>query len=295
MLDKRTVLLGWFLLVLLRASDVHACASCGGGGDDALVLYPNETWKVLIGLGRTSGYQYVQPDGRIGHSAGPDAQDMVAVSMGKAFSRRLALTVTVPYLRNVNVVATRRGFSDPSATLRWTVVAPDFTVPELPQVQLLVGLRYGILGSIYEAQRADLLDVFGAGFDEAKVGCDVWFGMFPIQFGTAFMALFPLPRLVTGSVIQPGAAFRALLTLAYTRVDVGRIWFGLSRDVQSLLKQDGEVQAQSGKIAHNLAGGLDAYVSPMDVIRLSAAQQAAFASANALASLTLQLAYSRAW
>jgi len=198
---------------LVVSSNALACASCGSGSDDPLVLWPSEKFKTYVGVSTTGGFEAVGADGQRGRDAGPTSRDSLVVAVGKALREDLFTTITMNGLQTRNQKSSLRSVGDPMLAVRWSWLMPDFTEPALPQIQLMASYKFAHAKALQETQRLDLLDAFSTGLPETKWGVDVFWGMSPVKGGFAIAALFPEERRLGPSVVFPGNGLRLTGTL----------------------------------------------------------------------------------
>ena len=289
----------WSVLVaaaqLLTAPVLQACASCSTNGDESLVLYPNETWKLYVGATRRADFTYIKPNGVQGYARSPDTQDIFTLAAGRALGSRAFVTVAVPLLRNARGGEVAWGSGDVSVGGRFTVVTQTFMEPWLPQVQLIAGYRGAFGRSEWGALRPDALDAVGSGFNEVRTGVDVWFGMHPVQFGVAVLGGVSLPQRADGEALRPGPLVRALTSAGYYLEGWGRATVSAAFEVQGDLVRGSTTQLQSGKRAASLGAAVEAQVTPVDTLRLSGGRLMGLWSRNTLVVSSLSVAYLRAW
>ncbi|NDE15418.1 hypothetical protein EBZ80_10860 [bacterium] len=278
-----------------------ACASCGSGGDDPLVLFPAESLKIYAGATVTPTLASTGPDGEILTSSGPDRRATTTVAAGVALSRRAFLTVSDAIVSNARGDASRSGPGDPVLSGRYTLVMPQLAQPLVPQVQLLGGYRPAIATSIHDATDANLLDVFGSGFDEWRAGFDVWFGMFPVKPGFALIMTESIPARHNDILLQPGRLYRATTSLtgvAELPFLDGSTWplkiaAGLTNDQRGPALQDGDSVPASRQSATGAFASADVGVSSSGNIKVSLARQGiAGRIRNAVASTSWTVAWS---
>jgi hypothetical protein len=274
---------------------VAACASCGSGGDDALILAPSEIWKASISMARTGDFTYLKPDGQAGAAVNPVARDAFTVAVARSMGPRAFLTATLPTVRNVGDAGERWGVGDPSVGLRYTLVPQSFTEPWLPQLQAMAGYRHALGRSVNEAVDPSLLDVFGTGHAEARAGLDLWWGMFDWKLGTAQQLLAPLARSVGQVRTRPGYGLRSTVTAGYGREGWGRVVAGLVREQAGDQQLDGASVPGSGRLTHTLFATADAEVTEADTLRLTAARAGVLESYNTSRTSAFSLAWMRAW
>lgn len=271
-----------------------ACASCGSGSDDPLILYPSQNWRFLLGLARTSGFRTVTSDGSLGRENAPASRETLTLAMGKSIRPDAFATFTLPLLRNQGHGKARRGTGDPSLALRWTLVPQDVTLWWVPQVQFMLSHRFVLGRPIQEATDANRLDVFGQGFPETRIGIDVFHGMSAVKMGFAHALLFPGERTYAGSALAPGLGVRTTLTVGYGQTNLGKILVGIVHETRSERRQGGEVIEDSGTIENSVFLTVDAEFGVADMLRASFVRRSAFGdNRNGSRSDTFSLAWLR--
>lgn len=274
-----------------------ACASCGSGTDDPLILYPNEDAKVYLGYAHASGYRTVGSEGDFSAAAGPKAKDTLTVALGKSITRRAFLTTTLPYARNERDGEARSSFADPSVSGRFTAVMPSIASPWVPQVQLVVGHKTAQARSLHTTETpGSLLDVFGSGFPEWRAGVDVWYGLSALKVGAALAFVFPEERSFDGRSYEPGVGQRGTATVGYSWSGTLKTTGGANREERSAFTIDGEQQARSEQVNNSAFLNQDVMLTPLDTLRVGYSRQAAFgANRNTARTTTVALAYMRAF
>lgn len=272
-----------------------ACASCGSGSDDPLILAPDESFKVYVAASRTGDYSYLEPGGAAGFSVGPVAKDVFTVAAGKSLGPQAFMTITVPTMRNLCAGADRWGLSDPLLALRWTALPQSFVTPWVPQVQVLAACKAALVPSAQDSVDGERLDVFGSGEWEARGGLDVWWGMWSWKFGAAFTAAFPFAHRWLDDTVQGGLRLRGTVTVGYGRDGLGRLVAGVVREDQGDSRLNGRSLRNSGHGLHSLFATADATLTPFDTLRLGVSRAAAFWSENTSQANAVTLAYMRAW
>jgi hypothetical protein len=271
----RSIFLGAALLSLLPAfSDTAiACASCGSGGDDPLILYPNQQWRFYLGASRSFGFKTVKANGDAGDENAPAQKDSLTLAIGRAISQTAFVTFTVPYLQNSRGDESQRAFGDPLLAGRWTVIQQDFANPFLPQTQLVAAHRFAQARSQQEGTDPSRLDVFGQGVSETKLGVDVFHGLNALKWGFAYVFLFPEERNLGGKDIYIGLGQRGLVTLGYGISGMGKAQAGYTRNLRSNKKIDGQEIPSSDVIENGAFLTVDAEINDSDVIRLTWAEK----------------------
>lgn len=284
-----------FAALALGAGRARACASCGSGGDDPLILYPNESLKFYLGLSQLSDFHNVDPDGSLSTAGGPSSKETLTLSGGYAISPRAFVTLTAPYIRNSLDGDSRSAFGDPSLAGRYSVVMQSLAQPWVPQVQLIAGYKHAQARSLRESnEMKTLIDVFGNGFSEAKMGVDVWYGMAAVKFGAAHTVSKPLKRDFDDVTYEPGLVQRSTTSLGYLWAESWKTTIGMSRELRGALKVDGASQPNSQQQNNSAFLNLDVMTSALDSVRLSYARQAfAFRNQNTTSSRSVSMAYMR--
>ena len=258
------------------SSDAFGCASCGSGGDDPLILYPNQDWRFYLGASRAFGFKTIKADGSLGDENAPTFKDALTLAIGKAITPFSFVTVTLPYLQNWKDNTYKRGVGDPILAARWTVVPQDISAPWIPQLQLMGSYRFAQAKPQQEADNPYRLDVFGQGVPETKLGIDIFQGMTDVKFGAAQSFLFPGERNLGGQTTYPGFGARSVVTLGYGISNVGKMLTGYTRETRSKKKINGLEIDNSEVIDNGFFVTCDAEVTPMHMARLTWSRKAAF-------------------
>lgn len=297
MMDRQFFVSGLMILLSTLSTRVFACASCGSGGDDPLILYPWESYKIYAGFARSSGFTLFDTAGRESFQLAPDTRNTTTISLGHTFSSRLFSTLTAPYIVNKRDSYERSGWGDPMVTTRYTLVAQDISIDWKPQVQAIMALRAGQAKSVYDYQDPALLDVFGSGVPEGRLGVDVWHGMFDWKIGFAQTVTAPLEarRSQIGEV-KNGLSLRSTLTMGYGWGDLGKVIFGMNREQTTKKAIDGKAWANSDTLSHGVFLSADAKIEQNSSLRLTVSRMAAFGAArNTSRSDTVTMALTRAF
>ena len=270
-----------------------ACASCGSGGDDPMILYPNESAKLYLGLAHSSGYRDVGVNGNDTDAAGPDSKATFSLALAKSFSRRAFATMTIPYARNQKESESRQSLADPSFTGRFTAVMPNIATLWIPQVQILFGYKTARAPSIRETRP---INVFGTGFPEWRAGVDVWYGLAALKFGIAWVIAYPESRQFGSRDYQPGIGQRATATIAYSWTSMFKSTFGVNREQRNNFVIDGTTQPGSDQGNNGAFLNHDVMLTPVDAIRFGYSRLAAFGgNRNTARATNVNLAYMRSF
>ena len=295
MLDLSKKLL--FTAMMLGASDAWACASCGSGGDDPLILYPWEQWKIYTGFAKTDDFTPINAAGDTSREMGPQSRNTTTVSFGRSFNHRTFATVTAPYIVNRRGPYERSGWGDPMLTGRYTVLQQDITEEWQPQVQAIASLRAGQATSKYDSEDLARLDVFGSGVPEWRVGVDIWHGITNFKGGLAQTVTGPLATKTTDyGVIRTGITYRSTATVGYGWGDRGKVITGINREQTTAYQLEGVKQADSDTLSHSAFISADAKIEHHASVRMTVARAAAFArNKNTSRSDSVTVAFTRAF
>ncbi len=283
--------------MMIAATDVLACASCGSGGDDPLILYPWETWKVYTGFSKTADFTPINAAGETSREIGIESRNTTTVSFGHSFNHRSFATVTAPYFVNRRGEYQRSGWGDPMLTGRYTVLQQDITAEWLPQVQAIAAVRSGQATSKYDSEDLAKLDVFGSGVPEWRVGVDIWHGMSDFKAGLAQMMTGPLSSKKTEfGVIRPGMNYRSTATVGYGWGDRGKVIAGVNREQTTAYQRNSVQQPDSDTLAHSAFISVDAKIEHHASLRVTASRVAAMArNKNTSRSESVTVAFTRAF
>ncbi|NBX16713.1 MAG: hypothetical protein EBR09_05040 [Proteobacteria bacterium] len=282
-----------FALIPLRGL---ACASCGSGSDDPLILWPNEQLKTYVGFSTSSRFETVDPQGKFGKESGPKSRDALTLAVGKALRNDVFFTVTLPVQQNRLEGSSFRSLGDPMIAVRWSWWLPDFTEPLRPQLQLMTSYKLAHSKSLQETTRTDLLDAFGTGIPELKLGVDAFWGMSTIKGGLALAGLFPEERRLGRTAVFPGNGLRSTSTVGYSLGGDNKILAGLVREMREQRRSDGQRVVQSEVLAHSIFVTLDWSPAPHNMIRFSLSDKGrVLENKNMIAASSLSLAWLAAW
>lgn len=283
---------GFFCINLPLA---YACASCGSGGDDPLILYPNESDKLLVAAARTAGLRNIDMNGSEATAGGPTERHAFTLAYGRSFSMRSFATLTLPMLRNAREGTAKTAVGDPSFATRYTLHMASLTNPWAPQVQILAGFKPGLARSIQETQDPKgLLDVFGTGFSEMRAGLDLWLAQFDQKVGMAQTFSLPLPSKFDGTTYTPGIISRSTLTLGYQWLHDAKTLVGINREQRGELRAAGTAIPNSDQLNYAIFTTQDWLPDEHSMFRLTLSQQAAFGkNKNTARSSTITVVYQR--
>lgn len=293
------------LVSLSYAGQSWACASCGSGGDESMVLFPAETTKAQTGLVFTPTLQSTGPDGSVLTSSGPDQRATFSAAVGQSLGRRAFVVLAASVLTNFRTdhsgscshSCSETGLGDPVISGRWTAVMPSLAEPWIPQVQILAGYRPALARSIHTSADPNQLDAFGSGFSEVRSGLDIWFGMFPVKPGLAIAVTESLPARYEGILLQPGRLVRgtsSLTVLAPVAGQALKFAAGVTMDRRSDSRLDGERVEDSRQTTNGWFASADLNVSDPDTVKLSVSQQGGWGKRmNSVLATSLSVSWSR--
>jgi hypothetical protein len=284
------------LFLILAPQQSQACASCGSGGDDPLILYPNESYKLYVSFTQTSDYELIDLRGNVGTQVGPEKKQQLQVSTGMSLSQRLFVTLSLPYIKNIAESRAKSGFGDPIVGARYTIWPQNIAEEYIPQVQLLASARRGTSRSINESSDPDLLDVFGNGYSQGRLGFDLWSGQTLVQYGFAHIWGVSLPKNVRGRTIRPGLETRSTLSVGQTFSGAFKYILGINRFYAEKLTDDGKALKDSEQLNHSVFATFDVYPWEMTTLRMTLSKQAALLkNKNTSRSQSVNLAWMRAF
>ncbi|MCX6118637.1 MAG: hypothetical protein NT027_13935 [Proteobacteria bacterium] len=276
-------------------SSVYACASCGSGGDDPLILFPWETWKAHLGFARVSDFELIDQKGETGYEFGPESRNTTIVSFGRAITNRSFVTLTAPYIVNQRRERQMSGWGDPMVAVRYTMLQQSLENESIPQVQFIASYRTGDAVSVYETADPARLDVRGSGVPEARVGIDLWSAMKSIKYGAAQTVTTPVGSKDSEiGDVKPGVAFRTTLTTGYGWGDQGKVLCGVNREYSFKKSLNGQPLEDSEMLAHTAFLSADAMVQRNTNVRFTFAKSLGLLDhRNVSKSQTLTMAVQR--
>ncbi len=275
---------------------VTACASCGSGGDAPLVLYPNETVKAYFALTRQDDFSVVDGAGVRGAEIGPQTKQTAVAAVGATFLTDGFATLTLPRVENARDGRSDSGVGDPLLSVHWTIVQPSMLSPKKPQVQVFAAHKKAVGRSVYEAEDVSWLDVFGGGFDESRVGADLWWGSSTVKAGIAATVLSPHAREIDGVERRPGRGARATATVGYAFGELGKVVAGTTVERRGKREAGGEAIKGSETVDNAVFLGGDVMVTATQAVRLTVSRSAAYGrNRNASSARGVTLAWLGAW
>lgn len=273
-----------------------ACASCGSGSDDPLILWPNEQLKTYLGISSSTRFSTVDPQGKTGSESGPTSRDAMTFAAGQSLRHDLFFTLTLPVQQNRLASSSLRSVGDPMLAARWSWMLPEITSPWKPQVQLMTSYKLAQARSLQESSRTDLLDAFGTGIPEFKLGIDTFWGMNTVKGGFALAALYPDERTLGRVTVFPGNGLRSTGTLGYGLGGNNKILAGVVRESREQRRGNGLRIPASEVLVHTIFLTLDWELIGRNMLRFSLSDRGRnFENRNTIASTAVSLAWLAAW
>lgn len=285
-----------FMMSSLTTNTARACASCGSGSDDPLVLWPNEQLKTYVGVSSSGRFETVDTEGRSGKGSGPDSRDTLTLAVGKALRNDLFATLTLPIQQNRLSGESLRSVGDPMVAARWSWLLPDFTEPLQPQVQLMAYYKFANARALQETERIDLLDTFSTGIPETKLGVDTFWGQSALKGGVAIAALFPSERALGRSIVFPGNGLKTTSTLGVSLGGENKVLAGVVREAREKRRDNGTRVPKSEILAHSVFMTLDWSPKPRHMVRFTVTDKGRlFTNRNIIAATSVTMAWLATW
>ena len=192
-----------------------ACASCGSGGGNPLVLYPNESQKLLFGLSRQSNINEIKSNGDE-YSPNLRHRDQTLIAGGVQFKRRYQVAFSLPYVTNRTADGRQySGLGYYAFGFKYTALQQTFMEPNRPQIQLLLDHKPIHAKSVFDYERLDGLDITGSGLVTTTLGIDLWWGMRALMFGGLLSSTYNQQREIEERSVTRGTANTIAGTLGY--------------------------------------------------------------------------------
>ncbi|MBM3383239.1 MAG: hypothetical protein FJY29_12510 [Betaproteobacteria bacterium] len=283
-------------LCAFQFGEAKACASCGSGSDDPLVLWPNEQLKTYVGVSTSGNFETVDTRGTTGKESGPKSRDAMTFAVGKALRNDLFFTLTVPVQQNRLGRDSLRSVGDPMVAGRWSWLLPDFTEPLQPQIQLMAYYKFAHAKALQESERLDLLDAFGTGIPETKLGIDTFWGQSKLKGGFAIAALFPAERMLGRAQVFPGNCLKTTSTLGMSLGGDNKLLAGMVREMREKRRNNGTRVSDSEILAHSVFMTLDWSPAARHMVRFTVSDKGRiFANRNMIAATSASVAWLATW
>ena len=231
--------------VILISDLALACASCGSGGGNPLVLYPNENQKFLVGLSRQTNINEIKSNGGV-YTPTVRHRDQSLLAGGVQFDRRFQFTAALPYI--TNRTADGRQFTalgDYGLGFRYTFLQQTFMEPNKPQIQLQLDHKPIYANSVFNYERVDGLDITGSGLASTTLGMDIWWGMRRFMFGGLVSSTINQERFINEHLVERGNSNEVVGTIGYLVSKSNLVTTGIGITQKSEDKDDGQIVDQS--------------------------------------------------
>jgi hypothetical protein len=285
------------ILWVFQAQSAWACASCGSGGEDPLILYPNEKFKIYQGISSSWNFRNIDADGVESSAGALQRKDVLSLFAGIGFGTRSFVSFGLPILQNSSSESTVTGMGDLGVSGRYSLLMQSLAEPWMPQVQLIIGAKAGNAVSIHDTERSkDLLDVRGSGFDEIRAGVDLWHAMTNWKLGFAQVQVYSFPEKFSGVSYEPGMTSKSVATLGYGFGNAARIATGVLREHKEQLTVAGVEVSGSSQLSHRYFVNADLMLDALTSMRIGFSDRASvFASYNSFSARQVNAALMRAF
>jgi hypothetical protein len=260
-----------------NSKSAWACASCSSGGDEGLILFPNEEFKIGLALGRSSNFANMDGQGRESSAGAVVAKETIRLSAGYQPILGFFAVIGVPFVSNVGHDFRRSGLGDPMFTARYTLLQQTFVRPLIPQVQVYGGYKHSISRSLHDTNDLKYQsDVYGNGFSESRIGVDSWYGMSRVRAGLAALWWSGFERTFSSGTYKPGVGIRLTATIGAGWTSKQKSVIGVYHDEIQALEVNGTAQSSLGQKSNSLFMAHEWMTTENESWRLSASRQGAF-------------------
>lgn len=253
-----------------------ACASCGSGSGDPLILNPSERLKLYFATRYQSIPAQIQSDGVIAPNYLFDAQTFLDLGLGVRLSRSLFTSIYWGAQANYGR-EDKWGLQDPLIKTRWTLIEQKYNQPWLPQLQLLFGYKANFTSDKFESQDPQLLDVFGTGHQEFHIGYDLWNanlsmfdGNLPILAGLSQTLVLPVAREIEGVSERPSYSLGSVGTIGTYYHGANKILAGYFLNLKAERWEDDRYVEDSSSRNHALFVTADYAIDMQTSVRVTA-------------------------
>ena len=266
---NKLVLTIFVLFSQLLNSKALACASCGSGNGDPLILYPNETLKLYVGTRYLDISDHIRADGILAPNYLAANQMFLDLGLGYRLTQNLFANVYSGIQMNQGSQSHKINFQETLFKARLTLWEQDHHYPWLPQVQLLAGYKPNFAKDKYTSADPELLDVFGNGHQEFHLGYDIWNSMYAIIGGISQTLILPLPREIDGAKVYPGIGIGSVATIGVFYSGSNKLILGYSLNLRSRREENDAEIDQSQSRNHAIFVAADYAVNLKTSIRAS--------------------------
>jgi len=245
----------------------------------------------LIQESKGQDYSNIDANGEFRTSGGTELKWTTTASFGVAISRKSFATITQSYIENRRGNHRKRGFGDASIAGRYSLAMLSIENQWSPQVQVLYGYKHSTSQSTKSSKDPYLLDVFGSGFSEIKMGMDVWWGQWMVKPGMAVSLVQPLSRLINEHRYSPRLIVKSTALLSYIKPLFMKWVIGTTMENKGTVKVDDDTE-QPRALTHSFFLTAEAMLTETDFARLSYSETGTIGiNYNTFSSKSLTLAF----
>lgn len=283
------------ITLLLGNPAAKACSSCGSGGEDPLILFPNENRKIYLGLTSENGFRDITYDGEQRTAQGILQKQTLLLAYGQRLTPKLVSVLSVPYVSNSHQDESYQAFGDGQISFRYDIYQQSFARPWLPQLQVLAARKHANTRSIESSREPYFVDAVGSGYHENRVGLDVFSGMTPVIFGASYTVTFFEPKVTERGRQSKAPLFLGNLTVGYSDAKYKCIT-GLVMERQGARASAGQEVARSDHLKYSAFLTGESQVTEWDRLRFTLVKKAlpSFSNKQTARSTSVSLAYMRA-
>ena len=272
-----------------------ACSSCGSGGDDPLILFPNESKKAFQSIGYQGGFKDYSSDGTLTKARTIESRIRGYSSLGLRLGSHSFVTLGLPYFQNSNEHQSLRVLGDPTINTRLTLHRQTIVRPHIPQVQLLLGAKKSLSKGSHESDHPSLLDIGGTGFDDIRLGGDLWWAMTSMVFGISYSETHSQSEKIEGNTHGIGVGRTYNITTGYSRGKIKAIC-GLVKLTRGRRVFYGESISDSDLAQNNAFATFEYKISDATSLRQTLVQSGVYKNnKNSSQSTTLTSAWMTTW
>ena len=254
------------------AQSALSCASCGSGGLDLINMYPQERIKTVLSLKNSSGFKTISSQGEE-YSKDGDLTGQTDLVLGVGFrtTKRSFLSVVAPLRTNVVDGDTETKLGDIDINGRYTILRQNAVFPWVPQVQLLAGYHFDNSDSIINNTAQESVDSFGTGYEQLRLGFDLWLAQFEWKLGFAYNALVPTESATSqnGTNVKKGMGDSFTLTAGYGGLK-NKVLVGNTTNFRRADTSGGEEVKVSRTLSNSQFLTADWAFSDVDMLRFTA-------------------------
>ena len=220
-----------FALSLWLVYPVHACP-CGCGSSSSVSLYPNESFRLNLGLTNEFAPVFFDETGTAQDSAGSESIHTLKVSAATRLLSSLTWALHAPIKFNRHSdYDSHASLGDPKAELLWTAYDRDYEHPWIPELVLKSGLKYPYSISGLDKSNLSPTEIYGNGFWETSFGADTYFYISEWTLSASYEQILRNNRTTPENVsVHPGMIYKTQLGTAYTFISIGQLGMTLSRE-----------------------------------------------------------------